>query len=71
MEVPMVKTTLIVVATAIPAFGAGFWTESTLAKHQRTETRVVGTPSTISPSELHRKVKPADLPVQYVEGDFN
>ena len=67
----MVKTTLIVVATAIPAFGAGFWTESTLAKHQRTETRVVGTPSTISPSELHRKVNPADLPVQYVEGDFN
>jgi hypothetical protein len=31
MEVPMVKTTLIVVATAIPAFG-GFWTEATVAE---------------------------------------
>ena len=67
----MVKTALIVVAMAVPALGAGFWTEFTLAEHQRTETRVVGTPSTISPSELHRKVKPADLPVQYMEGDFN
>ena len=65
----MVKTTLIVVATAIPAFGAGFWAEATLADHQRTE--VVGIPATISPSELHHKVKPSDLPVQYMEGDFN
>ena len=67
----MVKTTLIVVATAIPAFGAGFWTEATLAEHQRTETKVVGIPSTISPSEMHRRVKPDDLPVQYMQGDFN
>jgi len=66
----MVKTTLIVVATAIPAFGAGFWTEATLAEHQRTETKVVGIPSTISPSEMHRRVK-SDLPVQYMQGDFN
>jgi hypothetical protein len=71
MEVPMVKTTLIVVATAIPAFGAGFWAEATLAEHQRTETKVVGIPSTISPFELHHKVKPSDLPVQYMVGDFN
>jgi hypothetical protein len=69
MEVPMVKTTLIVVATAIPAFGAGFWAEATLAEHQR--TKAVGIPTTISPSELHHKVKPSDLPVQYMEGDFN
>ena len=27
--------------------------------------------STISPAELHRNVKPTDLPVQYMEGDFN
>ena len=67
----MVKTTLIVVATAIPAFGAGFWAEATFADHQRTESKVVGIPSTISPSELHHKVKLSDLPVQYMEGDFN
>jgi hypothetical protein len=65
----MVKTTLIVVATAIPAFGAGIWTESTLTEHQRTETSVVSIPSTISPSEL--KVKPDDLPIQNMQGDFN
>ena len=67
----MVKTTLIVVATASPTFGAGFWTEATLAEHQRIDTKVVGIPSTISPSELHHKVKLSDLPVQYMEGDFN
>ena len=67
----MVKTILIVAATAVPAFGAGFWTEATMAGHQRTETRVVSIPSTISPSEMHRKVKPDDLPVQYMQGDFN
>jgi hypothetical protein len=72
MEVPMVKIILIVVATAIPAFGAGMWTEATVAEHQRTEIRVVSpTSSTISPSEMHRNVKPNDLPVQYMEGDFN
>jgi hypothetical protein len=67
----MVKIILIVVATAVPAFGAGIWTEATLVEHQRTETRVVSTPSTISPSEMHRKVKPDDLPIQYMQGDFN
>jgi hypothetical protein len=34
----MVKIILIVVATAVPAFGAGIWT-ATLVEHQRTETR--------------------------------
>ena len=67
----MVKATLIVVATAIPAFGAGFWTESDAHEHQRTETKVVSPALTISPSEMHRKVKPDDLPVQYMQGDFN
>jgi hypothetical protein len=71
MEVPMVKIILIVVATAIPAFGAGIWTEAAVAEHQRTETRVVSSTSTISPSEMHRRVKPDDLPVQYMQGDFN
>jgi hypothetical protein len=67
----MLKATVAVVAAAIPAFGAGMWTESTLAEYQRTETRVVTTTSTISPSEMHGKVKPDDLPVQYMQGDFN
>jgi len=40
------------------------------AERQRPETRVVSTPSTISPSEMHLKVKPQDLPVQYMQGDF-
>ena len=66
----MVKIILIVVATAVPAFGAGIWT-ATLVEHQRTETGVVSTSSTISPSEMHRKVKPDDLPIQYMQGDFN
>ena len=70
MGVPMVKSILIVVATAVPAFGAGIWT-ATQVYHQRNETGVVSTPSTISPSEMHRKVKPDDLSVQYMQGDFN
>ena len=53
------------------AYGAGFWTEATLAEHQRTETRVVSPTSTISPFEMHRKVKPHNLSVQYMQGDFN
>jgi hypothetical protein len=71
MEVRMIKIILVVVATAVPAFAAGIWTEATLVEHPRTETRVVSTPSTISPSEMHGKVKPDDLPVQYMQGDFN
>ena len=67
----MLKTTLIVVATAILAYGGGFWTEATLAEHQRTETRVVSPTSTISPFEMHHKVKPHNLSVQYMQGDFN
>jgi hypothetical protein len=67
----MVRIIVIVVATAVPAFGAGVWTQATRAEHQRTQTRVVGMASTISPSELHRKVKADDLPVQYMQGDFN
>jgi hypothetical protein len=36
-----------------------------------TETGATSTPSTISPYEMHLKVKPHDLPVQYMQGDFN
>ena len=67
----MVKLVLIVAATADFTFAAGIWAEAALVDHQRTETKVVSIPSTISPSELHHKVKPFDLPVQYMEGDFN
>ena len=66
----MVKIILTVVATAVPAFGAGIWA-ATLAEHQHPEVRVVNAPSTISPSEMHRNVKPDDLSVQYMQGDFN
>jgi hypothetical protein len=67
----MIKIVVIVVATAVPAFGAGIWTRATLIEHQRTQTRVVIIPPTISPSEMHREVKADDLPVQYMQGDFN
>jgi hypothetical protein len=70
MEVLMLKIIFIMVATAVPAFGAGIWT-ATLAEHQRTKTGVVGALSTISPSQMHREVKPGDLAVQYMQGDFN
>jgi hypothetical protein len=66
----MLKVIFIVVATAVPAFGAGIWT-ATLAEHQRTKTGAVSALSTISPSEMHRKAKPDDLPVQFMHGDFN
>jgi hypothetical protein len=67
----MVRIIVIASATALPAFGVGVWTQATQAAHQRTQTRVVSIPSTISPSEMHRRVKPDDLPVQYMQGDFN
>jgi hypothetical protein len=71
MELAMVKIILILVATAVPAFGAGMWAEAALVEHQRTETSAVSTLSTISPSEMHLKMKPQDLPVQYMQGDYN
>jgi hypothetical protein len=71
MEVPMVKTIVVVAVTAVPAFGAGIWTQATLAEHQRIDTRVISIPSTISPYEMHRTVKPDDLPVQHMQVDFN
>jgi hypothetical protein len=68
MEVPMVKTILILVATAVPAFAAGVWTQATLAGRHAAEVIPV---ATISPYEMHLKVKPDELPVQYMKGDFN
>jgi hypothetical protein len=70
MEVPMVKIIFIVVATAVPAFVAGVWTHTLLAEHQRAEAGTASFLSTMSPSEMHRNVKPDKLPVQYMQGDY-
>ena len=67
----MTKFVLAVVLTAIPAFAAGVWTQATLAQHHATESIRTNDLVTISPSEMQRKVKPDDLPVQYMQGDFN
>jgi len=66
----MTKTILVTLTTATLGFAAGIWTEATLAGHRITEASVV-TPSTMLPSEMQRNVKPHDLPVQYMQGDFN
>ena len=76
----MLKMILIVVATAVLAFAAGIWAESTMASHHLakanavnapSDTSATSTPPTISPYEMHLKVKPSDLPVQYMQGDYN
>ena len=76
----MLKMILIVVATAVLAFAAGIWAESTMASHHLakanavsapTDTSATSTPPTISPYEMHLKVKTHDLPVQYMQGDYN
>jgi hypothetical protein len=67
----MVKIILVAVTTAVPAFAAGIWTQATLTDGHHAETRGISIPSTISPFEMHRNVKPGNLPVQYMQGDFN
>jgi hypothetical protein len=67
----MTKFVLAVALTAIPAFAAGMWTQATLAGHHAIESIPASNLTTISPSEMQRKVKPDDLPVQYMQGDFN
>jgi hypothetical protein len=66
-EVHMLKIVLMVIATAALAVAAGIWAESTMARHHPVEAN--GTPATISPYEMHLKVKPNDLPVQYMQSD--
>ena len=66
----MVKIIPVVIATAIAGFGAGVWTQGKLAGAPVTGTAAT-TASTISPLEMQRAVKPSDLPVQYMQGDFN
>jgi hypothetical protein len=59
----------VVVATAVPAFGAVVWAGSTVAPNRSVATNGTTTPSTISPYEMCLKVRPDDLPVQYMKGD--
>jgi hypothetical protein len=62
----MLKMILIVVVTALLAFAAGVWTKSTvLATGAATSD-----PATLSPSEMHLRVNPQDLPIQRVD-DYN
>ena len=65
----MLKMILVVAATAVPAFGAGIWTASTMAHRPSIEANATAALSTHSPYEMHLKVKPADLPVQYMNGN--
>jgi hypothetical protein len=65
----MVKIIPVVVATAIASFAAGMWTQGKIAV-PATATPAT-TVSTISPFEMQLTVKPRDVPVQYMQGDFN
>ena len=69
-EVQMVKIIPVVIATAVASFAAGVWTQGKLAGAPFTGTAAT-TASTISPFEMQLTVKPRDLPVQYMQGDFN
>jgi hypothetical protein len=65
----MVKIIPVVVATAIASFAAGVWTQGKFAVP--VTATAATTASTISPFEMQLTVKPRDLPVQYMQGDFN
>ncbi len=58
----MLKVIIIVAATAVLAFGAGVWTKSTVVADGATPAV-----STISPADLHLRVKPEELPVLVVD----
>jgi hypothetical protein len=62
----MLKMVLVVAALAVPAFGAGVWTASIVAPNRAVEANGTTSPSTISPYEKQPKVKPDDLPVEYM-----
>ena len=66
----MLKMALTVAATAILGFTAGILTEAKILRPQPVEAATI-TPSTISPIEMHRQLKPDDVPVQYMKpGDL-
>jgi hypothetical protein len=62
----MLKIVLVVVVTALLAFAAGVWTKSTVLA---TGAATPGA-ATLSPSEMHLRVNPQDLPIQRVD-DYN
>ena len=67
LEADMLKTILVVAATAVPAFGAGVWTGSTVAPNRSVEANGALQPRQQSPlTKMHPKVKPDDLPAEYV-----
>jgi hypothetical protein len=70
MGVQMIRIIPVAIATAIASFGAGVWAQGKLAGAPVTATAAT-TASTISPFDMQLGVKPRDLPVQYMQGDFN
>jgi hypothetical protein len=60
----MAKIILVLAATAASAFAAGLWTHATLAGRHDTES--IPAKATNLPFEMQLKVKPDDLPVQYM-----
>ena len=64
----MFKMTLVAAGALALGFASGFWTKSTLADHPDVALSV-GPTLSLSPLEMHLKVKPADIPVQYMRDD--
>jgi hypothetical protein len=63
----MMKIILVALPTAVLSFAAGTWAEGEFHPRQAVPAEA---PVTISPSEMQRSMKPSDLPVQYMKGDF-
>jgi hypothetical protein len=66
-EVHMLKMILVAVGAIVLGFGLGFWTKSTFA--ERPVALSAGPTSSLSPLEMHSKLKSDDIPVQYMRGD--
>jgi len=64
----MMKIILVALPTAILTFAAGVWAGGALHPKQAV---AASAPLTISPLEMQRNMKPDELPVQYMKGDFN
>jgi hypothetical protein len=64
----MFKMILVAVGAIVLGFGLGFWTKATFADPSVVALSVSPS-SSISPLELHSKLKSDDIPVQYMRGD--
>ena len=64
----MMKIFIVALPTAVLAFAAGVWAGGVLHPKQAV---AADAPLTISPLEMQRNMKPDDLSVQYMKGDFN